>query len=165
MQGMLTMLDHYSSFSVLSTFIGMTTDSRSVLSFSRHEYFRRVLCMWIGEKVEKGIFPNDYELLKDVVDTFDNNLFAMIKYIVAVWINLSNLEKDIIIELLDQPLQRKDLANKLNVKSGTLSKYLTNLIQLDLISNNKGTYSVHENMLRRWLKMEYENMGVYPYRF
>ena len=68
MQGMLSMLDHYSSFSVLSTFIGMTTDSRSVLSFSRHEYFRRVLCMWIGEKVEKGIFPNDYELLKGVVE-------------------------------------------------------------------------------------------------
>lgn len=101
----------------------------------------------------------------DVVTTFDNNLFAMIKYMVAVWINLSNMEKDIIIELIEQPLQRKDLANKLNVKSGTLSKYLTNLIQLDLISNNQGTYSIHESMLKRWLQTEYKNKGVYPYRF
>ena len=68
MQGMTDMLDAYSNFSILSTFIGMTTDSRSVLSFSRHEYFRRVLCMWIGEKVAKGILPDDYELLKDVVE-------------------------------------------------------------------------------------------------
>ena len=102
---------------------------------------------------------------EDVVDTFDNNLFAMIKYIVSIWINLSNMEKDILIELIDQPLQRKDLAEKLNVKSGTLSKYLTKLIQLDLISNNQGTYSIHEDMLKRWLKIEYKNKKAYPYRF
>lgn len=110
--------------------------------------------------------PQNVELTpEDVVNTFDNNLFAMIKYIVSVWINLSNMEKDIIIELIKEPLQRKDLADKLGVESGTLSKYLRNLIQLDLISNNQGTYSIHEDLLKRWLKTEYQNKGVYPYRF
>ncbi|RAP50684.1 MAG: hypothetical protein BZ136_00895 [Methanosphaera sp. rholeuAM74] len=102
---------------------------------------------------------------EDVIETFDNNLFSMIKSLIAIWINLSNMEKDIIIALIEQPLQRKDIANKLNVESGTLSKYLTKLIQLDLISNNQGTYSIHEDMLKRWLKMEYEDKKVYPYRF
>jgi len=102
---------------------------------------------------------------EDVIETFDNNLFSMIKSLIAIWINLSNMEKDIIIALIEQPLQRKDIANKLNVESGTLSKYLTKLIQLDLISNNQGTYSIHEDMLKRWLNMEYEDKKVYPYRF
>lgn len=66
--GITAMLDACAGFSVLSTFIGMTTDSRSVLSFSRHDYFRRVLCMWIGEKVRRGILPEDCTLLRGTVE-------------------------------------------------------------------------------------------------
>ncbi|MBR0472957.1 MAG: ATP-binding protein [Methanosphaera sp.] len=102
---------------------------------------------------------------EDIIDTFNNNLFSMIKHIINTWINLSNMEKDIIIEILEQPLQRKEIAKKLEVKSGTLSKYFKNLIQLELISNNNGIYSVKEDLLKRWLKIEYENNEVYPYRF
>ncbi len=65
--GMRDMLDSFMSFSVLSTFPGMVTDSRSILSFVRHEYFRRVLCGWIGEKVEADVLPNDVELLSELV--------------------------------------------------------------------------------------------------
>ncbi len=54
-------------YSLLNRFIGMTTDSRSVLSFSRHEYFRRTLCNWLGKQVENGHLPNDFELLKELV--------------------------------------------------------------------------------------------------
>lgn len=51
----------------MSTFICMTTDSRSLLSFVRHDYFRRILCEWIGGKVAKGILPDNYDILSDIV--------------------------------------------------------------------------------------------------
>ena len=66
-QGMVDMLEHLSVYGVLSTFVGMTTDSRSLLSFVRHDYFRRILCNWIGEKVEKGVLPENMELLSEVI--------------------------------------------------------------------------------------------------
>ncbi len=68
LQGINEMLDNFAVFSVLSTFVGMTTDSRSLLSFSRHDYFRRVLCKWIGEKVDKGELPKDKELFKPIIE-------------------------------------------------------------------------------------------------
>lgn len=65
--GITSMLDEFCCHSVLSTFIGMTTDSRSLLSFVRHDYFRRVLCQWIADMVEKQRLPNDPQLLQDTV--------------------------------------------------------------------------------------------------
>ena len=47
-------LNCISSFGVISQFIGMTTDSRSILSFVRHDYFRRLLCSWLDERNESG---------------------------------------------------------------------------------------------------------------
>jgi glucuronate isomerase len=52
-------LDTLASYGLLSKFVGMTTDSRSLLSMVRHEYFRRVLCDWLGDKVEAGELPAD----------------------------------------------------------------------------------------------------------
>ena len=66
-QGIRNMLDHLTAYGVLSTFTGMTTDSRSLLSFVRHDYFRRILCSWISERVQKGIFPNDETILADLI--------------------------------------------------------------------------------------------------
>ena len=51
----------------LAGFIGMLTDSRSFLSYPRHEYFRRILCRLIGEWVEDGRYPCDMELLSEIV--------------------------------------------------------------------------------------------------
>jgi glucuronate isomerase len=63
-----------SNMGLLSRFIGMTTDSRSFLSFPRHEYFRRVLCNILGGDVEAGLLANDMELLgKMVKDICFNN--------------------------------------------------------------------------------------------
>ncbi len=53
---------------LLTRFIGMLTDSRSFLSYPRHEYFRRILCNVIGEQVEAGLFPNDETLLGRIVE-------------------------------------------------------------------------------------------------
>ena len=65
--GMREVLNTVSEYSLLSAFIGMTTDSRSLLSFSRHEYFRRVLCGWLGEKAHRGEITSDKELLGNLV--------------------------------------------------------------------------------------------------
>lgn len=62
-KGITDMLENTASFGVLYNFIGMTTDSRSFLSFVRHDYFRRILCNWIAEKTENGDFTDDRESL------------------------------------------------------------------------------------------------------
>ena len=56
-----------SNLGLLSRFVGMVTDSRSFLSYSRHEYFRRILCNFLGEGVQKGGLPDDRDLLGKLV--------------------------------------------------------------------------------------------------
>ena len=53
--------------SVFGKFLGMLTDSRSFTSYPRHEYFRRILCGMIGEWVEEGLYPDDWETLAQLV--------------------------------------------------------------------------------------------------
>jgi len=52
---------------LLSRFVGMVTDSRSFMSYPRHEYFRRVLCNLIGREVERGELPDDEALLGTMI--------------------------------------------------------------------------------------------------
>lgn len=66
-QGMRQVLDSLSSYGVLSTFTGMTTDSRSLLSMLRHDYFRRVLCGWLADRVARGELPDDFDTLCELV--------------------------------------------------------------------------------------------------
>ena len=62
-QGITAQLDALSNTGLLSRFVGMVTDSRSFMSYPRHEYFRRVLCEIVGRNVERGELPNDDALL------------------------------------------------------------------------------------------------------
>ena len=55
------------NLSLLGNFVGMLTDSRSFLSYTRHEYFRRILCELIGGWVENGEYPADMEMLGGIV--------------------------------------------------------------------------------------------------
>ncbi|MFC5405775.1 glucuronate isomerase [Cohnella soli] len=66
--GMLEQLDTLANLGLLSRFVGMLTDSRSFLSYPRHEYFRRILCDMIGGWVVKGEAPEDLELLGGMVE-------------------------------------------------------------------------------------------------
>ena len=68
LQGMREVFDAISAYGVLWVFIGMTTDSRSILSFVRHEYFRRAFCGWIGEKVARGELPEQEASLRALVE-------------------------------------------------------------------------------------------------
>ncbi len=67
-QGIEWMLDALSSLGLLSRFPGMVTDSRSFLSFPRHEYFRRSLCNLVGRDVEAGLLPDDEDLLGRLIE-------------------------------------------------------------------------------------------------
>jgi glucuronate isomerase len=67
LQGMERQLDALSNLGLLSQFVGMVTDSRSFLSYSRHEYFRRILCNFLGDQVRRGWLPPDRGLLDPVV--------------------------------------------------------------------------------------------------
>lgn len=65
--GMELQLDALSATGLLSRFVGMLTDSRSFLSFPRHEYFRRILCNLIGSETDRGELPNDFPVLSALI--------------------------------------------------------------------------------------------------
>ncbi|TCW31294.1 glucuronate isomerase [Thermohydrogenium kirishiense] len=71
--GMTEQMKTLANVGLLSKFVGMVTDSRSFLSYPRHEYFRRILCNLIGEWVEKGEVPDDIDLLGKIVQDISFN--------------------------------------------------------------------------------------------
>ncbi|SHJ98953.1 D-glucuronate isomerase [Paramaledivibacter caminithermalis DSM 15212] len=71
--GMIKQMTDLANLGLLSRFVGMLTDSRSFLSYTRHEYFRRILCNLIGEWVENGEAPNDMKLLGSMVQNICYN--------------------------------------------------------------------------------------------
>jgi glucuronate isomerase len=67
-KGMEDQMDALSNMGLLSRFVGMVTDSRSFLSFPRHEYFRRILCNLLGKDIEKGELPDDLNHIGSMVE-------------------------------------------------------------------------------------------------
>jgi glucuronate isomerase len=65
--GMEKQLNCLSNMGLLSTFVGMLTDSRSFLSYTRHEYFRRILCNLLGTEMHEGLVPDDIDLIGNIV--------------------------------------------------------------------------------------------------
>ena len=83
--GIRDVLEKNAAYGVLSTFVGMTTDSRSLLSFVRHDYFRRILCKWVAEKVASGAFPDDESLLRPMLENICyKNAHDMINHVEQV---------------------------------------------------------------------------------
>lgn len=76
--GMQEQMASLASLGNLSGFVGMLTDSRSFLSYTRHEYFRRILCNYMGTLVENGEFPEDYEILGEIVK--DISYYNAVRY-------------------------------------------------------------------------------------
>ena len=74
--GMTQQINTLSNIGLLSKFIGMLTDSRSFLSFPRHEYFRRILCNLFGEDIENGELPDDIDLSGKMIQDicYNNNV-------------------------------------------------------------------------------------------
>ncbi len=79
-EGMEQQLKALSLLGLLSRFVGMLTDSRSFVSYSRHEYFRRILCNMIGTWADNGEIPNDFQAMEKLVqDVSYNNAFSYFK--------------------------------------------------------------------------------------
>ena len=66
--GMEAQMKALGNLGLLGRFVGMLTDSRSFISYPRHEYFRRILCNLVGEWVENGEYPNDDKALKTIIE-------------------------------------------------------------------------------------------------
>ena len=71
--GMTEQMKALANLGALNKFVGMLTDSRSFLSYTRHEYFRRILCNLIGEWVANGEFPMDYQILGKIIEDISFN--------------------------------------------------------------------------------------------
>lgn len=71
--GMIEQMTSLANLGLLGNFIGMLTDSRSFLSYTRHEYFRRIMCELIGSWVENGEYPADYKALEKIVKGISYN--------------------------------------------------------------------------------------------
>ena len=82
--GMVNQMKALANTGILANFIGMLTDSRSFVSYTRHEYFRRILCNLIGEWMTDGEIPNDFELIGKVIEDicYNNavNYFSLPKH-------------------------------------------------------------------------------------
>ena len=75
--GIIKQLNALSNMGLVSRFVGMLTDSRSFLSFPRHEYFRRILCNLFGDEIENGELPNDTKWVGQIIqDICYNNANA-----------------------------------------------------------------------------------------
>jgi glucuronate isomerase len=72
-QGMIEQMNSLSALGLISKFVGMLTDSRSFLSFPRHEYFRRIMCNLFGADMENGEIPNDFDLVGGIVQDISYN--------------------------------------------------------------------------------------------
>jgi glucuronate isomerase len=71
--GMIEQMNSLSALGLISKFVGMLTDSRSFLSFPRHEYFRRIMCNLFGQDMENGEIPNDFDLVGQIVQDISYN--------------------------------------------------------------------------------------------
>ena len=70
---MIEQMTSLANLGLLGNFVGMLTDSRSFLSYTRHEYFRRILCELIGGWVENGEYPEAYKALEKIVKGISYN--------------------------------------------------------------------------------------------
>lgn len=79
--GMELQMDALSATGLISRFVGMLTDSRSFLSYPRHEYFRRILCNMIGSEADRGELPDDFDVLSQLIEDIcfgnANKLFGL----------------------------------------------------------------------------------------
>jgi AAA+ ATPase superfamily predicted ATPase len=111
------------------------------------------------------ILPKNIELNENTVkNEFNNAIPNIATHLYYTWNRLSFREQNIIISLIDKPLRRKDIAKYLNVSSGSLSNNLIKLQNLGLIIFENNMYIINEPLLSKWLKLEYNMKGVYPYR-
>ena len=111
------------------------------------------------------LLPKDKKLdEKNVIKEFEEKITTINTHLIVIWNKLTLREQNIIISLLNEPLQRKDIAKSLNVTTGSISKPLINLQHQELITLENNYYHIKDKILKRWLELEFEENKNYPYR-
>jgi len=111
------------------------------------------------------LLQQDISLNEDKVrEEFRRTLPMLAVHIINQWSRLALHEQKIITALLDNPLKRKEIADKVHKSPGSLSRPLNKLQNLGLIESQESVYSISEPILKAWLKKEYDEKGVFPFR-
>lgn len=110
--------------------------------------------------LQKNI-PLDDKMVKE---EFKRTLPLIAVHLINQWSRLTLHEQNILTTLLDKPLKRKEIAEKLSITPGSLSRPLNKLQNLGLTESKNGVYKISEPILKAWLKREYEEKGVFPFR-
>ncbi|OED30397.1 ATP-binding protein [Methanosphaera sp. WGK6] len=100
----------------------------------------------------------------EIKKQFKNIIPVLITSHLIQWGKLTLREQKIITNLLEKPLKRLEISEKLKVKSGSLGKPLNHLMDLALIEYDNGKYQLIDPVFKAWLKNTYEEKGLYPYR-
>jgi AAA+ ATPase superfamily predicted ATPase len=111
------------------------------------------------------LLEKDVKLDEDKVkNEFQRTLPYLAIHLINQWSRLTLQEQGIITQLLDKPLRRKTISGNMNVTSGSLSKPLNKLQDTGLVKLKENHYTISEPILEAWLKKEYTEKRVYPFR-
>ena len=111
------------------------------------------------------LLPENVELDEDkIINFFKKSLPLLATHFTITWGRLTLNEQKIIVSLLDNPLKRIEIANSLNVTSGSLARPLSKLQNLVLVENSDGKYTIIDSILKYWLLNYYNEKGFYPFR-
>ena len=111
------------------------------------------------------LLPKDIKIDENMVKSeFEDKIKVINTHLIMIWDKLTLREQYIIISLIDGPLKRGEIAKTLNVTTGSISKPLVNLQHQELIILENNSYYLCEPILKRWLELEYEKNGTYPFR-
>lgn len=112
-----------------------------------------------------NLLPENRKLDEEaIIELFNDFIPVLITPYLITWGKLPLREQKIITSLLDKPLKRIEIADKLGVTSGSLGRSLNHLLDLVLIEYDDNMYKVIDPVLRAWLKNTYKKRGIYPYR-
>ena len=111
------------------------------------------------------ILPENITLTEDnISELFKDSVDYLAVHFVFMWSKLTFQEQKIIISLLDNPKKRIEIANTLEVTSGSLNRPLNRLLDFDLIEYTDNKYKITDPIFTHWLKNSYEKNGIYPFR-
>lgn len=110
------------------------------------------------------LLPPNEELNEDkIISEFRKSLPYLLIHLTNEWYKLNNQEKRIITSLIEKPLKKIEIANKLEVTSGAIGASLKTLQNKSLIELDNKKYEIYDSIFKEWLKKEYEEKGDYPY--
>jgi len=100
----------------------------------------------------------------NIIELFKDSIDYLAVHFIFMWSKLTFQEQKIIISLLDNPKRRIEIANTLEVTSGSLNRPLNRLLNFDLIEYTNEKYQITDPIFVQWLKNSYQKNGTYPFR-